>query len=89
MGQVRELFSLNIVGKQLTPFGFSASCGRRRLGRWSELLNRTSKPAKLGAQRWGAQSPDGSATARVNVVSPFTHCFGDLSSYAASHLKTF
>lgn len=47
MGQVRELFSLNIVGKQLTPFGFSAVCGRRRLGRWSELLNRTSRPVSL------------------------------------------
>lgn len=47
MDQVRELFSLNIVGKQLTPFGLSAFCGRRRLGRWSELLNRTSKPVSL------------------------------------------
>lgn len=47
MGQVRELFSLNIVGKQLIPFGLSAVCGRRRLGRWSELLNRTSRPASL------------------------------------------
>lgn len=47
MGQVRELFSLNIVGKQLTPFGFSAICGRRRLGRWPELLDRTSRTASL------------------------------------------
>lgn len=43
----RIILTLNIVGKQLTPFGFSAICGRRRLGRWSELLNRTSKPVSL------------------------------------------
>lgn len=72
----RIILSLNIVGKQLTPFGFSAICGRRRLGRWSELLNRTSKPVSLALNVEELKPATGSNHSSQSV-SPFIHSLGD------------
>lgn len=57
MGQVRELFSLNIVGKQLTHFGFSAILRTPKIGPLVRAPESDLQTCELGAEKLKPEAP--------------------------------